>query len=83
VLREILLEPLVAPQHNETEYEMKNEQGMGFQHRLEIVHRRQRAEEVSPMKVLEELFELLEDYGPAWYTKENHDRAVAALMQHS
>lgn len=25
-----------------------------------------------------ELFELLEDYAPAWYTEEHHNRAVAA-----
>jgi hypothetical protein len=31
--------------------------------------------------VLKELFELLEDYAPIWYTKELHDRAVAALLQ--
>ena len=29
--------------------------------------------------VLRELFELLEDYGPAWYTEETHERALAAL----
>ena len=29
--------------------------------------------------VLAELFELLEDYAPTWYTEELHDRAVAAL----
>jgi hypothetical protein len=31
--------------------------------------------------VLEELFVLLEDYAPTWYTKEHHDRAIAALLQ--
>ena len=31
--------------------------------------------------VLKELFELLEDYAPAWYTEDIHDRAVAALLQ--
>jgi len=36
---------------------------------------------VNPATVLKELFELLEDYGPVWYTEENHDRAVAALAQ--
>ena len=36
---------------------------------------------VSPAAVLKELFELLEDYAPVWYTEENHDRAVAALAQ--
>lgn len=31
--------------------------------------------------VLEELFVLLEDYAPTWYTKEHHDRAIAALLE--
>ncbi len=31
--------------------------------------------------VLKELFQLLEDYAPAWYTQEHHDRAVEALLQ--
>ena len=31
--------------------------------------------------VLKELFVLLEDYAPTWYTKEHHDRAIAALLQ--
>lgn len=30
--------------------------------------------------VLADLFELLEEYGPTWYTQELHDRAVAALL---
>ena len=30
--------------------------------------------------VLEELFKLLEDYAPVWYTEEHHNRAVAALL---
>ncbi len=34
---------------------------------------------VNPATVLRELFELLEDYSPVWYTEENHYRAVAAL----
>ena len=29
--------------------------------------------------VLRELFELLEDYAPSWYTEELHNRAAAAL----
>jgi hypothetical protein len=29
--------------------------------------------------VLEEVFQLLEDYGPLWYTEEHHDRILAAL----
>jgi hypothetical protein len=31
--------------------------------------------------VLRELFELLEDYAPAWYTEEHHKRATAALSE--
>ena len=31
------------------------------------------------LEVLEELFHLLEDYAPTWYTEEHHNRAVAAL----
>jgi hypothetical protein len=42
-----------------------------------------RSEEVerppTPREVLEELFQLLEDYAPMWYTEEHHNRAVAAL----
>ncbi len=30
--------------------------------------------------ILKDLFELLEEYAPTWYTKEHHDRAVAALL---
>lgn len=33
----------------------------------------------TPLTVLKELFQLLEDYAPAWYTEELHNRAVAAL----
>ena len=32
-------------------------------------------------EVLEELFLLLEDYAPTWYTEEHHNRAVAALRR--
>ena len=35
----------------------------------------------SPEAVLKELFLLLEEYGPQWYTEEHHNRAVAALLQ--
>ena len=34
---------------------------------------------VSPGDVLAELVELLEEYGPNWYTEELHDRALSAL----
>ena len=37
---------------------------------------------ITPVAVLQELFELLEDYSPIWYTQENHDRAKAALGRH-
>jgi len=36
---------------------------------------------VSPMTVLRELYELLEDYAPVWYSEEAHNRAEAALNQ--
>lgn len=55
-------------------------------HLLEIVSGGQmeptndkRPNPITPAAVLQELFELLEDYSPIWYTQENHDRAVAAL----
>jgi len=35
---------------------------------------------VTPKAVLEELFSLLEEYGPSWYTEEHRDRAVSALL---
>jgi hypothetical protein len=38
---------------------------------------------ITPAAVLQELFELLEDYSPAWYTQESHDRALAALGRHA
>ncbi len=33
----------------------------------------------NPKVVLKEIFELLEEYGPVWYTEELHNRAKAAL----
>ena len=30
-------------------------------------------------RIYTELFDLLEDYAPAWYTEELHDRAAAGL----
>jgi len=33
----------------------------------------------TPRAVLNELFVLLEEYAPTWYTEELHDRAKAAL----
>lgn len=40
---------------------------------------RERRPVVSAEEALRELFELLEDYAPSWYTKEHHERAIAAL----
>jgi len=43
-----------------------------------------RAEQQPPADaraVLKELFELLEEYAPAWYTQAHHDRAIAALHE--
>ena len=33
----------------------------------------------NPRMILKELFELLEEYGPTWYTEELHHRARTAL----
>lgn len=38
---------------------------------------------VKPASILEDVFWLLEDYGPAWYTEDLHDRLVDALQVHS
>ena len=38
-----------------------------------------RPEPMEPLAILRELFELLEDYAPTWYTEELHNRAGAAL----
>lgn len=35
---------------------------------------------VNPGAVLLELFQLLEEYAPTWYTADHHCRAVAALQ---
>ncbi len=36
----------------------------------------------SPKEVLKEIFELMEEYGPIWYTEELHDRVIAALSDY-
>jgi hypothetical protein len=40
--------------------------------------------ELKAIKVLADLCELLDEYGPAWYSEEVHDRAQGALhlLQH-
>jgi hypothetical protein len=37
---------------------------------------------LTPLAVLQELYELLEEYAPIWYTQELHDRAEAALAHY-
>jgi Holliday junction resolvasome RuvABC ATP-dependent DNA helicase subunit len=36
---------------------------------------------ISAKAVLEELYELLEDYSPVWYTERHHNRATAVLQE--
>ena len=36
-------------------------------------------ESAEPLSILRELFELLQDYAPVWYTEEIHNRAASAL----
>ena len=36
----------------------------------------------NPVAVLQELFDLLEDYAPTWYTEELHERAMIALSEY-
>lgn len=43
----------------------------------EIVRLRQEQRQI--LDVLNMLFDLLEAYGPSWYTEEHHDRALSAL----
>lgn len=40
----------------------------------------QEAKIPTPRAALEELFVLLEDYAPTWYTVDHHNRALAALL---
>jgi hypothetical protein len=46
-----------------------------------VSNRIQRKSVPSRETVLKELFILLEDYAPVWYTKEHHDRVIAALLE--
>lgn len=41
---------------------------------------RETVRSTDPRVVLNEVFGLLEDYGPAFYTEELHDKIVAALL---
>ena len=40
----------------------------------------QERQSASPADVFLDLVELLEDYAPAWYTEEHHERAQAASL---
>ena len=45
-----------------------------------VVHGDQSGDQsVDPLAVLSELFELLQDYAPTWYTEDLHGRTAAAL----
>ena len=52
-------------------------------HRLAYVPAREVTPDVQPSKrlaeALEDLYELLEEYAPAWYTQEHREKAEAAL----
>ncbi len=37
------------------------------------------AEPLSPLVLLKEMFDLLEEYAPLWYTEELHNRAADVL----
>ncbi len=41
----------------------------------------QQVQQASPAVVLRELFELLEDYSPVWYSEEVHNRAISVLRR--
>ncbi len=49
--------------------------------KLNVVPTHPKAKKALAGTVLKELFVLLEDYGPVWYTKRHHDRAIRALRQ--
>ena len=38
--------------------------------------------EIRLYAALKSLFDLLENYGPVWYTKHHHDKAKTALVMH-
>ena len=48
-------------------------------HVAEMIPTKARQTAVSPVVALRALYELLEDYGPMWYTEEVHNLASAAL----
>lgn len=56
-------------EHPEVEYEIGTELGVSGS-----------TTAADPRVVLEELFNLLEDYSPVWYTESHRTRALAALF---
>ena len=61
---------------------------MNLQHAAsKVVRTSFKAKDIStstnPKVVLKEIFELLEDYGPTWYTEEMHERTLAALSSYN
>ena len=48
---------------------------------LEEPQRREERDDSDPQPVLLEIFDLLEDYGPIWYTAELRRRIISALVQ--
>lgn len=49
-----------------------------FQHDTRSTHSKA-PHTLNPRMVLEELFNLLEDYSPTWYTEDHRRRALAAM----
>jgi hypothetical protein len=43
------------------------------------IRNKEQPQAANPSDMLVELFELLEDYAPLWYTEQHHNRALAAL----
>jgi hypothetical protein len=59
---------------------MNNLQNKPFDAGKKISFKLDQMRPANAKSVLIDLFELLEEYGPTWYTEELHDRAVAALL---
>jgi hypothetical protein len=59
------------------------EQLRGLDERMESSSGADPSRSVDTKAVLEELFALLEEYGPSWYTEDHHNRAIVALDDHS
>lgn len=49
-------------------------------HRLDYTSVRESPQTQQLADVLEELYELLEEYGPYWYTQEHREKAESALQ---